>query len=288
MILLQTIYYFMVALGLFFLLNYFKRLDTKTPSVIILIPIIYLFLISELPYLNKDLIYLVIPIEMLIRIYYTKTVLNQEEKIDKDYYIQTYGLSFILGYLLTEVFLTKVNTILPTVEEIRIGIWLFTVLFLYKILNGKISFQLERQEEKNFKIKEEAIVVRYARFKNQYSHLIKSKDKNQNLLVYAMMIYEDRNRSQFLRNLDRLHYRFTGKVMKMGIMQVETNKEITDEESIKIVLRNLDKIQKEIQSNKNNKKQNINLEVLKEYYQEEGKINAILTIYDTLYRFNQK
>ena len=288
MTLLQIIYYFIVALGLFFILNYFNKLDIKTPSVIILIPIIYLFLISELPYLNKDLIYLVIPIEMLIRIYYTKSVLNQEEKIDKDYYIQTYGLSFILSYLLTEILLTKVNTILPTAEEIRIGIWFFTVLFLYKILNGKISFQLEKQEAKTLKIKEEAIVVKYARFKNQYSHLIKSKDKNRNLLVYAMMIYEDRNRSQFLRNLDRLHYRFTGKVMKMGIMQVETNKEITDEESIKIVLRNLDKIQKEMQSNKNSKKQNIHLEVLKEYYQEEEKVNTILTIYDTLDCFNQK
>lgn len=288
MILLQIIYYFIVALGLFFILNYFKRLDTKTPSIMILIPIIYLFLISELPHLNKDLIYLVIPIEMLIRIYYTKTVLNQEETIDKDYYIQTYGLSFILSYFLTEIFLTKVNTILPTVEEIRIGIWFFTVLFLYKILNGKISFQLERQEEKNFKMKEETIVVRYARFKNQYSHLMKSKDKNQNLLVYAMMIYEDRNRSKFLRNLDRIHYRFTGKIMKMGIMQVESNKEITDEDSIKIVLRDLTKIQKEIQNNKSNKKQNIYSEILMEYYQEEGKVKDILTIYDILCNFNQK
>lgn len=288
MTLLQIIYYFIVAFGLFLILNYFKKLETKKPSITILIPIIYLFLISELPYLNKDLIYLVIPIEMLIRIYYTKTVLNQEEIIDKDHYIQNYGLSFILSYLLTEIFLTKVNSILPTVEEIRIGIWLFTVLFLYKTLSGKISFQLERQEDKTFKIKEEAIVVRYARFKNQYFHLIKSKDKNQNLLVYAMMIYEDRNRSKFLRNLDRIYYRFTGKVMKMGIMQVEVNKEITDEDSIKIVVRNLTKIKKEMQPKKSNKKHSTCLEILKEYYQEEEKAKNILAIYDVLYNFSQK
>lgn len=287
MTLLQIIYYFIIAFGLFLVLNYFKRLEEKTPSIMIIIPVIYIFFISVLPGIEKDLIYLIIPIEMLIRIYYTKEIIGREELMNKEYYIQTYGLVFILSFLLTEILLTKIDTILPTVEEMKLGIWFFIIIFLYKVLNGKISFQLETKEEVNFKMKEESIIVRYAKFKNKYFSFINSKDKNWNLLVYAMMIYEDRNRSKFLRNLDKIYYRFTGKLMKMGIMQVETNKEITDEESIKMVLKELSKVQKEIISNKN-KKKNIYLEILKNYYQEDAKAKDVLSIYETLHNFEKK
>ena len=137
-------------------------------------------------------------------------------------------------------------------------------------------------------MKEEAIVVKFARFKNQYFNIIKSKDKNFNLLVYAIMIYENYHRSKFLRNIDKILYRFTGTITKMGIMQVESNKEINDEESIKIVLKQLNKIEKNLTSDKKTKKQNLYQEMLMEYYQDENKVNEILTIYDTLKSFENR
>lgn len=286
--LLQIAYYFILAIILFFILNYFKKLEDKNPSVMILIPVIYILLVSSMPGIYKDLVYFIILIEMLIRIYYTKIVLNQEELINRDYYIQNYGVAFILGYIITEAFILKVDTVLPTPEEIRIGIWFLVILFLYKVLNGSISIKLEKQEALNFKMKEEAIVVRFARFKNQYFSLIKAKDKNFNLLVYAMMIYENYHRSNFLRNIDRVIYRFTGKITKMGIMQVESNKEMTDEDSIKFVLKELARIEKSLTTDKKTKKQNLYKEMLIEYYKDENKVNEILYIYDTLKTFDNK
>lgn len=286
--LLQIIYYVVLAFGLFFILNYFKKLEEKTPSVMILIPVIYIFLVSALPGISKEFVYFIILIEMLIRIYYTKVILNQEELINKDYYIQNYGLAFIVSYLLTETFIMKIDTILPTLQEIRVGVWFLIILFLYKVLNGNISIKLEKQEAVNFKMKEEAIVVRFARFKNQYFNVIKSKDKNFNLLVYAMMIYENCHRSKFLRNIDRISYRFTGKITKMGIMQVESNKEISDEESIKIILKELTKLEKNLSADKKIKKQNLYQEMLIEYYHDDNKAAEILEIYNTLKDFDSK
>lgn len=286
--LLQILYYLMLAIVLFFILNYFKKLEEKTPSVMILIPVIYILLISELPGISREYVYFIILLEMLIRIYYTKIVLNQEELINYHYYIQNYGLAFILGYVLTEGFLIQVDTIFPQPEEVRIGVWLFIILFLYKVLNGNLSIQLEKQEAFHFKMKEEAIVVKFARLKNKYSHLIKAKDRNFNLLIYAMMTYEDNHRSKFLRNIDRIMYRFTGKMTKMGIMQVESLKELTDEESIKMVLKELNKIEKDLTTDKKTKKQNLYSEILKQYYLDENKVDSILAIYDTLKNFDYK
>ena len=286
--LLQILYYLMLAIVLFFILNYFKKLEEKTPSVMILIPVIYILLVSELPGISREFIYFVILIEMIIRIYYTKLVLNQGEFINYHYYVQNYGLAFILGYVLTEGFLIQVDTIFPQPEEVRIGVWLFIILFLYKVLNGNLSIQLEKQDDFHFKMKEEAVVVKFARLKNKYSHLIKAKDRNFNLLIYAMMIYEDNHRSKFLRNIDRILYRFTGKMTKMGIMQVESLKELTDEESIKMVLKELNKIEKDLTTDKKTKKQKLYSEVLKQYYLDENKVDSILAIYDTLKNFDYK
>ena len=65
---LQVLYYLLLSLLLFFILNYFKKFENKVPSVMIIIPVIYIFLISELPGISKDFIYFVIVFEFLLRI----------------------------------------------------------------------------------------------------------------------------------------------------------------------------------------------------------------------------
>lgn len=285
---LQIIYYFLLAIVLFFILNYFKKMEDKAPSVMILIPVIYILLISNISGISKEFIYLIILIEMIIRIYYTKIVLNQEEIMNQHYYIQNYGISFIIGFIITECFIMKVDSVLPTPEEIRIGLWFLIILFLYKVLNGNIFLKLEKQEDLNFKMREEAIVVRYARLKNEFCSIIKSKDKNFNLLVYAMMIYENYHRSKFLRTIDRILYRFTGRMTKMGIMQIESLKELTDEESIKMALKELNRIEKDCITDKKSKKNNLYPVILKEYYQDDLKVNDILSIYEILKNFDNK
>lgn len=284
--LLQIILYLGFAIILFFILNYFQKFEDKTPSIMIIIPVIYIILISGISFVDTNCIYLVILMEMFIRIYYTKIILNQEELMNTNYYIQNYGLSIILAFIVTRCFIIKVDSIFPTASEWRMGIWFLIILFLYKTLNGVVTFKLEKQEQLNFKMKEEMIIVRYAKLKNSYSHLIKSKNKDFNSLIYAIMIFKDYHRSNFLRSIDKIRFRFTGKTMKMGIMQVETNKEISDEDSIKIVIKDLNKIEKELSTNKKIKKQDLYHELLREYGF--NNIDDVLNIYKTIKDFDNK
>lgn len=284
--LLQIILYLGFAIILFYILNYFQKFQEKTPSIMIIIPVIYIVLISGLSFVDTSCIYLVILMEMFVRIYYTKIILNQEELINTNYYIQNYGLAIIIAFIVTRCFIVKVDNIFPTANEWRVGIWFLIVLFLYKTLNGVVTFKLEKREQINFKMKEEMIIVRYAKLKNNYSHLIKSKNKDFNSLIYAIMIFNDYHRSSFLRGIDKIRFRFTGKTMKLGIMQVETNREISDEDSIKIVIKDLTKIEKELSTNKKIKKQDLYQEILNQY--DSNNTLNIMMVYKSIKDFDNK
>lgn len=284
---LQLLYYLVLALGLFLILNYFKKFEEKTPSVMIFIPVIYILVASNLPGISREFVYFIILLEMLFRIYYAKIILNQDELMNTNYYIQNYGIAFILSYLLTEYYIMKVDTVFLTLEEVKITLWFFIILFLYKVFNGNLKIKLEKQESVNMNLKEEAIIVRYARFKNQYSYLVKGKDKDLSILLYAMMVYENYHRSKFLRDIDKVHYRLTGKNIKMGIMQVEANRILTDEESIQMVLKEFRKIEKQI-TETTKKKKNMDLEILKEYTKNSEKEHDILAIYEVIKNFENK
>ncbi len=278
--LIQIFLYFIFAFFLFLILNFCKKLEEKTPSIMVLLPVIYILLISSFSFLYKDTIYLVILFEMLIRIYHTKVILNQSN-LDIRYYQRTYGLSILLGFFVTNFFLTKVDTIFLTVEEMRIGIWLWIGFFLYKILNSNLSFSFEKSQKEKEDLEEETVVVQYAKLKTRYFSILKTTNQELQLLFYAMMIYEDYHRSNFMRKLDRIRFRFTGRTMKLGIMQVETNQEISDVESIKLAWKKLNKLEKEIALDQSIKKQNKNQEILMAYYEKEEKIPEILRI-DTI------
>ena len=53
------------------------------------------------------------------------------------------------------------------------------------------------------------------------------------------MIYRNSKRSKILRNYDYFMFRMNGKVRKLGIMQVETKRFISDIESIDLVYKKI-------------------------------------------------
>lgn len=250
----------------------------------IIIPVIYIILISHFSFLYRNMIYLVILFELLIRIYIVKVIQN-EQLLDRKYYQKTYGLSFLLGFFITNFFLGKVDSIFLTPEEMRIGIWLFIGFYFYKLLNGNLTFSFEKAKEENHVLKEETIVTQYAKWKMKYYSVVKTSNQELQLLFYAMMIWENSNRSNFFRNLDRIFFRFTRRTMKLGIMQVETNQEISDLESVKIAWKKLLKIEKEVSNDKTIKKITKNQAILTSYDENETKNQDILSIYEVLKTF---
>ena len=54
------------------------------------------------------------------------------------------------------------------------------------------------------------------------------------------MVFENNRRGKILRNYDYFLFRLNGGKRKLGIMQVDTNKFITDKESIELVSKKID------------------------------------------------
>ena len=104
-----------------------------------------------------------------------------------------------------------------------------------------------------------SILNNYAKFKYAYYDECDNENKDISNILYAIMIYEDNKRNKFLRRIDNFKYKINGKKSKLGIMQVESKKFISDSESIELVSKKIIKIYNSI------KKKNIN-SVFDKYY----------------------
>lgn len=285
-----TIFFYLVsALVLFFILNYFDKAEKENNVIHVVIPVIYEVLLAGfftsigLNRLNDNL-FMVVIIELLIRLCYVKNILRREDLLNTTYYVQIYGISIFFCYLVNSNFISEVNSVFPSAEEMRVGVWLLIILFIYFVLKKHVHFQYKEQQSTFASRKQEYILVQYTRFKNQYQKSIKLKEKELFPLVYAMMIYENYRRPAFFRKIDLILYRFTGSEKKLGIMQISTRSEINDLDSIKMSVKRIEKIVEKI--GKKSKK-NIISNILEEYYSHENYIKNIQDIYEKIIEFDE-
>jgi len=286
----HLILYFLFAIILFCLLNYLNKLEKDNGMISAIIPIIYIVFLAELflslnNFLIVDNLYLIIVFELLIRIYYVKVILSRDNLISMKDYTAIYFISIVGGYIINNSFLSKVTSVFPTANEMRPGIWLLIILFLYFTFKKHIHFNTKEQKS-NFDTKKiEYALIQYVKLKTKYHKNIKLKEKDLNSLFYSIMIYENYRRPLFYRKLDRIIYRFTGREMKMGIMQISSREELEDIDSIKIACKNFDKIILEL--GKVSKKNRVN-SILNEYYTNEDDIENVLKIHNAIVDFDEK
>ena len=129
----------------------------------------------------------------------------------------------------------------------------------------------------------EYIVMQYEKLKNGYSSFVKTRYKDLIPIIYAIMIYENKNRPELFRKLDYQWYKLNGKGRKFGIMQIYSKYYIDDENSIAIAIRRLERIYYKIKNEKN-----IDKLVLNEYYKKENITKEVLFIVKEIKKFNQK
>lgn len=281
------IIYFILGLALFFILNYFDQKEKENNSIHAILPIIYIIILAGIfssigHYTLNDNLFLIIIFELLIRMYYVKAILKREDLCNYGFYFQVYGLSIIGGYFLNRIFISQVDTVFPNASEMRMGIWLLIIIFLYTIFKNNVHIEITEQKSTFISKKKEYVLVQYARLKNQYYKDIKLKNKDLIHLFYAIMIYENYKRPVFYRKIDRIIYRFTGKETKMGIMQIPMRSEISDLESIKLACKKINSIEVDIKNTKSKYK-----EILASYYEDENVINDVLDIYEAIVSFDQ-
>lgn len=196
-------------------------------------PIVYLIIISSaLYYFNMDKyvinIYLVNIYYIIFRLFFN--LITGRGKL-LDWYRQAlyWSTIIIISYLVYDKIIRIKENILPDFTTIANELWIIILIFIFQLTNN-IRFS----QNGTVRRKENYLKSRYKHFNKLYSELIKDITKNEALesVVYAILIYEDFNRPKVIRLIENIKHRFSNKSHTLGVMQVKSDKLISDKESV--------------------------------------------------------
>lgn len=272
----------LLSLPLLGIMEYFN--NKKISSIQkILIPVIYIVIVSGLCMDIKDNIYLIVIFQVVMHEFYINNVTGNNLLINKKEYLINSLVSVILSIFIYNYYISKVDSILPLPNEFRSILWFLIIIFIYCLL--KEHLKVSSPNNVSFiERKREYVIVMYAKLKNRYFKVVKSKKDIVNKLIYAMMIYENYTHPLISRKVTVMKRKLFENTYHYGIMQVESNQEIDDEESIRIRINEIEKIL----SKKSNKSKNDIRNILEEVYSDTNKINNICDIYDEIISFENK
>lgn len=226
---------------------------------------------------DNDNIFLIILFLLIGNILYLTLVKERTILKNHNYNLKKYILTLISSYLINILIINKIDNIFPSIENIRLIIWLFIIGYIFLYIKKNIEIKVPINNNISFYQDKEYIVMQYAKYKNKYNNLINSKYLEINNLLYSIMIYENYNKPELIRKLDIIKYKIFKENIKFGIMQIEKKEPITDEESIDISKKKLEKI---YNTNKDIK------DIIKKYYKKD--IKEIKIIYEIINEFNKK
>ena len=198
-----------------------------------------------------DNIFLLFVFMMITDVFYSnyfagRDFFDREEK--KIYY---YILLIISGFIINQEFINRVNQVFMTGEDLRLILWFLIIIFLYKFMvNNNILG--ESLKNNNKKMSVDSVLVSFAKLKHKFYDECLYDNKDISNMVYTIMIYENNRRSKLVRNIDNFKFKINGEKRRLGIMQVESKKFITDSESIEIVHKKINKLYDKAKSSKNN------------------------------------
>lgn len=233
---------------------------------------------------NNDNIFVIIFFLVLGEILYL--ILVKERTILKynDYNLKKYFITLGSSYLVNILIINRVDNIFPSMENVKLLVWLFIIGYVFVYIKNNIDIKLPVNNNISFSEDREYIVMQYAKFKSKYSTFISSKYNYLSQVIYSMMIYENYNRPELMRRIDLLKYRLFREENKFGIMQIEKKEPISDIESIEFVLKKLEKIYSTNVKEKMSEVDSVKI-LIKKYYKKE--IREIISIYNIIKEFNK-
>lgn len=274
-----VIYEILLALLLFIMMEVIKN-KTKEDSLIYLFPNIYLILVASVFTSLKNYTLIILILYLLFDIINTYVLSQKESLIEDSIYFKNILITFIIGLIIYNFYLLPVDNAFFNINEFKNFIWVLVILYLYQLFknsNIKDKKIIKNNYDKHFK---EYVILNYAKFKNKYSYLIKIKNKDIENVLYSMLIYESLVNSGLNKYLKRIRNRIN-QVNIYGIMNVNSNHFITDEESIVIVKDKLVKKYHHLKKDCNT------LELIKVKYQDKESILEIKKILKIIEDFNK-
>lgn len=159
--------------------------------------------------------------------------LNRRELYNLIYEILVAVPATGLSFMIFKCILSKTDSILNRPEDLRMEFGIALILTAYSFIKFIIEKNIFQTDIISDNKKSEYIIRKYNEFKKKYDNTVKNASLNgvETTVLYSIMIYEDFNRGRFVRILEYLLFLFR-KNMSLGIMQVQTQRIIGDEESI--------------------------------------------------------
>lgn len=137
----------------------------------------------------------------------------------------------VISFFIYQKFIKVKANILPDFTTLANELWIIILIFIFQIANN-----LRFSQEETYKRKDNYIKNRYLHFKRNYGQLIKDLTNNEMLesIVYAVIIYEDFNRPKIARWIENLKFKVTKKPHTLGVMQVRSDRLLSDFESVQL------------------------------------------------------
>lgn len=201
----------------------------------VLTPIVYIIIVSTtLYYFGLDQFVLNI---FLVNIYYIifRLLFNliTGRGLLINWYRQSlyWGAIIIISYYTYEKLIKVKANILPDFTTIANELWIIILIFVFQVTNN-----IRLSQDGTLKRKQKYLKSRFNSFKSLYGKTIKQITQNEALesIVFSILIYEDFNRPKVARIIENIKQRITKKPHTLGVMQVKSDKIISDLESVKI------------------------------------------------------
>lgn len=198
---------------------------------------VFVFMISKtynLYYMNKYLIICVFSF-YIWRMIWICIFLRRKELYNGIYEFGMAAVGIALAYFLIHFFFATEKTVFISASELREELWFAIIIVLYKFIKLILDKKVKQDN-----ILTQGQITNYIRrkfesFYKKFDHLLEIDINNRYMCIflYAVMIFEDYNRGPMWRSIERFMLK-TGikKKATLGIMQIRTQKDITDEESV--------------------------------------------------------
>ncbi|WP_198040130.1 hypothetical protein [Microbulbifer agarilyticus] len=139
-------------------------------------------------------------------------------------------ISVPMSYYVYDVLIIHKDFLFPTAKELGSAVWLAIVAYAYHTFNSvKLSDGRTKARKMNY------LQKRYKIYRRTYGEIIEeiAETKRQEALIYAILIVEAFNRPKLYRLVENILFYF-GLAKTLGVMQVTTEKFITDYESVRL------------------------------------------------------
>lgn len=204
------------------------------PNIVLIFLSMFCYYVKEFAFGRKFLIVYVVAY-YVYRAFLICVLLNRREMYNLRYELFNTVLGIGAACFLTKYFLCKPKTVFISASELVNEFWLVVIAVVYKFMTvflDKVYTQKKVVSESRL---DKYISNRFNDFYKKYKDIIQITENDNRIwiLLFSIMIFENYNRGRFKRKLERIKVR-SGRHTTVGIMQVGSDTDLTDEESINL------------------------------------------------------